>query len=128
GPSGGGGRARRCSRWPATRRPPGARSARSSGTSPRVCGRPPPPATACAEPREIGGRRSSGVAGGGEPAVQVVGGADERQVGEGLGKVAEVLGLRAQLLAVQAQVVGVAEHLLEEESRLLQIPHAGEAL
>src|SRR5436309_7079048 len=71
---------------------------------------------------------SPGMAGGREPAVEIEGGADERQVRERLGEVAEVLCLRTQLLAVQSEVIGVAEHLLEEEPRLLQIPHAGEAL
>src|SRR5713101_8587487 len=62
-------------------------------------------------------RRSRGVAGGRETAVEIEGGADERQVRERLGEVAEVLRLRAQLLTVQSQVIGVAEHLLEEEPR-----------
>ena len=63
--------------------------------------------------------RSPGVAGGRESAVEIEGGADERQVRERLGEVAEVLRLGTELLAVQAQVTGVAEHLLEEEPRLL---------
>ena len=67
----------------------------------------------------VGGGHSLAVAGGREPAVEVVCGADERQVREGLGEVAEVLRLWAQLLTVQSQVVGVAKHLLEEEARLL---------
>src|SRR6266542_492861 len=72
--------------------------------------------------------RSPGVAGGREPSVEIEGGADERQVRERLGEVAKVLRLGAQLLAVQPQVIGVAEHFLEEEPRLVQVPHAGEAL
>src|SRR5262249_22022620 len=71
---------------------------------------------------------SPGVAGGRQPAVEIEGGADERQVRERLGEVAEVLRLGAELLAVQPEVIGVAEHLLEEEARLVQVPHAGEAL
>src|SRR5207245_9769802 len=39
-----------------------------------------------------------------------------------------MLRLGAELLAVQPQVIGVAEHLLEEEPRLLQVAHTGEAL
>jgi hypothetical protein len=38
---------------------------------------------------------SPGVASGGEPAVEIEGGADERQVSERLGEVAQVLRLRA---------------------------------
>src|SRR6266852_8455486 len=75
-----------------------------------------------------GGRPSPGVAGGRESAVEIEGGADERQMRERLRKVAEVLCLGAQLLAVQPQVIGVAEHFLEEEPRLVQVPHAREAL
>ena len=68
-------------------------------------------------PQTVGGP-SPTVAGGREPAVEVVGGADEREVGEGLREVAEVLRLRPQLLTVQSQMIGVAQHLLEEEARL----------
>ena len=53
-----------------------------------------------------------------QPPVEVEGGADERQVGEGLREVAEVLAALAELLAVEPEVVGVAEHLLEVEPRL----------
>src|SRR5215831_18375100 len=60
--------------------------------------------------------RLPGVAGDRQPAIEIEGGADERQVRERLRKVAEVLGLKAELLAVQPQVIGVAEHLLEEEA------------
>src|SRR5262249_52224070 len=59
---------------------------------------------------------------------EIEGGADQCQVRERLREVAEVLRLRAQLLAIQPEVVGVAEHLLEEEPRLLQVPHPGETL
>jgi|SRR5262245_45801143 len=71
---------------------------------------------------------SPGVAGGGEAAVEIEGGADEGQVREGLKEVAEVLRLKPELLAVQPQVISVAEHLLEEEPRLVQVAHAGETL
>src|SRR5215467_6971827 len=72
--------------------------------------------------------RSAGVASGRQPPVEIEGGADERQVRERLREVAEVLRLKAELLAVQPQVIGVAEHLIEEETRLVQVTHAGEAL
>src|SRR5881296_3691874 len=49
-------------------------------------------------------------------------------MGKRLREVAEMLRLGAELLAVQPQVIGVAEHLLEEEPRLLQVAHTGEAL
>src|SRR5262245_34497713 len=68
------------------------------------------------------------MAGGGEAAVEIEGGADEGQVREGLGEVAEVLRLKAKLLAVQPQVIGVPEHLLENEPGLVQVAHSGEAL
>src|SRR5215471_14791802 len=71
---------------------------------------------------------SPGVAGSRETPVEIEGGADERQVCERLGEVAEVLRLGPELLAVQPQVIGVAEHLLEEQPCLGQIPHPGEAL
>src|SRR5215831_19888395 len=76
----------------------------------------------------ISSSRSPGVAGDGEAAVEIEGGADERQVREGLREVAEMLRLKTQLLAVQPEVIGVAEHFLEEEPRLVQVPHAGKAL
>src|SRR5215468_1874593 len=72
--------------------------------------------------------RSAGVAGGRQPPVEIESSADERQVRERLREVAEVLRLKAELLAVQPQVIGEAEHLLEEETRLVQVTHAGEAL
>src|SRR5919106_560011 len=68
---------------------------------------------------------SAGVAGRREPPVQIVGGADQRQVRECLWEVAEVLRPRAQLLAVQSQVIRIAKHLLKEEPRLGEIAHAG---
>ena len=40
-------------------------------------------------------------------AVQIVGGANQRQVREGLGEVAELLTRRPDLLGVQPDVVGV---------------------
>src|SRR5262245_24933586 len=63
-----------------------------------------------------------------EPAVEVVGGTDEGEVGERLREVPEVLGALAELLAEQPEVVCVAEHLLEVEARLLEVAHARQAL
>src|SRR5919106_409840 len=77
---------------------------------------------------EVLPRSSAGLAGGREPPVQIVGSADQRQVREGLWEVAEMLRARAQLLAVQSQVIRIAKHLLEEEPRLREIAHAGQAL
>src|SRR6188474_2631807 len=71
---------------------------------------------------------SARVPGGGQPAVEIESGADERQVCEGLRKVAQVLRLRPELLAIESEMIGVAEHLLEEEAGLLQITHARQAL
>src|SRR5215469_1869896 len=87
-------------------------------------------ASRCSVTEAFGRRasRSAGVASGRQPPVEIEGGADERQVRERLREVAEVLRLKAELLAVQPQVIGVAEHLLEEETRLVQVTHAGEAL
>src|SRR5262245_51720591 len=68
------------------------------------------------------------MAGCGQASIEIVGGADQRQVSKGLREVSEMLRPRAELLAVQPEMVGIAEHLLEEEPRLLKIPHAGEAL
>ena len=67
---------------------------------------------------------SAGVAGGREPPIEIVGGANQRQVRKGLRKVAEVLRPRAQLFAVESQVIGIAKHFLEEEPRLGEIAHA----
>ena len=68
------------------------------------------------------------MAGGGEPSIEIEGGADQRQVRERLREVAEVLCLGAELFAVQPEVIGVAEHLLEDEARLVQVTHARQAL
>src|SRR6185312_3020665 len=53
-----------------------------------------------------------------ELAVQVVGGADQRQVGKRLGEAAELLTGRPDLLRVEPDVVRVGEHLLESQPRL----------
>src|SRR3712207_1249902 len=50
-----------------------------------------------------------------ERPVEVEGGADERQVREGLREVAQSLAAGTDLLGVEPEVVGVAEHLLEDE-------------
>src|SRR4028119_72833 len=54
-----------------------------------------------------------------ERPVEVEGGADEGQVGEGLREVAQGLAGVPDLLGVQPEVVGVAEHLLEHQARLV---------
>ena len=63
-----------------------------------------------------------------ERAVEVEGGADQRQVGERLREVAERLAGRADLLGVEPEVVGVGEHLLEGQPRLVEPPGARERL
>src|SRR6201987_4876319 len=63
-----------------------------------------------------------------ELAVQVDGGADQRQVTEGLREVAELAAGGVDLLGEQAQVVGVGEHLLEHQPGLLQPPGAGQGV
>src|SRR5688500_16326037 len=55
-----------------------------------------------------------------EGAVQVGGGGDEPEVGEGLGEVPEGLAGGPGFLRVQPEVVRVAEHLLEDEARRAQ--------
>jgi uncharacterized membrane protein YccC len=75
-----------------------------------------------AGPRARAGRRSP------QGAVQIVGGADQRQVGEGLREVAERVAGRADLLRVEPEVVRVGEHLLERQPRLVQPPGARERL
>ena len=59
--------------------------------------------------------------------VEGVGGADEAQVGEGLGEVAEVLAFGTEFFGVEADVICVAEHFFEDETALLDIAGAGEA-
>src|SRR5438034_7211863 len=73
-------------------------------------------------PQELTRRRSV------ELTVQIEGGADQRQVREGLREVAELLARRPDLLRVQADVVRVGEHLLERQSRLVEPPGASERL
>jgi len=57
-----------------------------------------------------------------EGAVEIEGGADQRQVGEGLREVALLLTSTADLLGVQAQVVGISEHLLEGQPCFVNSP------
>src|SRR4051812_46664246 len=51
--------------------------------------------------------------------VEVVGGADESQVGQRLRKVADQLAFRADLLRKKAQMIGVGEQLFKKQLRLL---------
>jgi hypothetical protein len=60
--------------------------------------------------------------------VQGVGGADEAEVGEGLGKIAEVFAFRPEFLGIESDMIGVAQHLFENEASLLRIASAGEGL
>ena len=60
---------------------------------------------------------------GAEGAVEVEGGADEREVREGLREIAKGLALRAGLFGVEAEVIGVAQHAFE--SRRASSSHAG---
>src|SRR5215208_4878713 len=50
-----------------------------------------------------------------ERTVEVEGGADEGQVGEGLGEVAQRLAAGSDFLGVEPEVVRVAQHLLEDQ-------------
>ena len=61
-----------------------------------------------------------------ELAVQIEGGADQRQMGEGLREVAKLLTRRPDLLRVQPQVVCIAEHLFEDQSGLVEPAGPGE--
>ena len=54
-------------------------------------------------------------------------GADQRSVGQRLGKFPLLLSGAADLLGIQAEVVGVGEHLLERQPRLVQALGAGSA-
>src|SRR5205807_1184066 len=55
-------------------------------------------------------------------------GANQRQVAEGLRKVAQRLARRPDLLGVQAQVVGVGEHLLEDVASLVEPTGTGQGI
>src|SRR3954470_2307471 len=63
-----------------------------------------------------------------ELSVEGVGGADQREVREGLGEVAELLAGRPDLLGVQAEVVGVGLHLLERQAGVVEPAGAREGL
>src|SRR2546422_4395292 len=68
------------------------------------------------------------VAGSSQLAVEVVGGADQREVGERLREVAEQLAGAPDLLGVEAEMVRVGEHLVEDEQCLVQPARAGKRL
>src|SRR2546430_858547 len=61
-----------------------------------------------------------------EGGVEVDGGVDQRQVGEGLREVADLAPTRVDLLRVQPDVVGVRQHLLEGVLGLFQTSSAGQ--
>ena len=56
-----------------------------------------------------------------EEAIQVVSGADQRQMAERLRKVAERLARRRDLLGKQAQRIGVGQHFLEDQPRVADL-------
>ena len=60
-----------------------------------------------------------------ERLVQPDRGADQGQVGEGLGEVAQRLARAADLLGEQPQVVAVGQHLLEHPAGLVDAPGPG---
>src|SRR6187402_1502631 len=62
-----------------------------------------------------------------ESTVDGVGGADQSEMGEGLGEVAQVLAGGAKLFGIEAHVVRVSEHLFEDEARSLHVAGAGQA-
>src|SRR5882724_8403775 len=55
-----------------------------------------------------------------ERAVEIVGCADKREMGEGLREVAERFAARADLFCVQAEMVRIAEHALEKKARFVE--------
>lgn len=63
-----------------------------------------------------------------ENAVEIGGGADERQMRECLGEIAQVFAARAQLFRVQPEMVGVADHLVELQTSFVHLPGPGQAL
>src|SRR5918995_6402158 len=63
-----------------------------------------------------------------ELAVEIVSGADESKVGEGLREIAEQLPRRPDLLGEEPEVVAVGEHLLEGDARLVEPTRARERL
>src|SRR3569832_814244 len=76
----------------------------------------------------IGGRRMPLLAFLSERAVEVEGGADQSQVGEGLRKVSERFADRSGLFGIESEVVGIPEHLLEDQPgavELLAVEPAG---
>jgi hypothetical protein len=60
----------------------------------------------------------------GQAAVEIVGCADQREMGEGLEKVSGVLAARSDLFRKQSQMIGVAESFIKDESSLIQFSHA----
>lgn len=60
--------------------------------------------------------------------VEIVGGADEGEVGEGLGEIAEVFAAGSEFFGVEAEMIGVAEGFIEEEPGFLKVAGAGDAL
>src|SRR4051812_24147152 len=58
--------------------------------------------------------------------VQVIGGADQTEVGERLGEIPQEAAGRAQAFGVKPEMVGIAEHLFKVPARLANIPGTGQ--
>src|SRR5688572_12090373 len=68
------------------------------------------------------------MAGGGQTPVQVIGCANESNMGEGLGKVSQVFATEAEFFSVQAKMIGVSQGLLEKETGFVQVTGPRQAL
>ena len=64
----------------------------------------------------------------GQVTVEIAGGTDESQMGEGLWEIAEVFAAGTELFGVQPEMIRVAEGLFEEEPGLVKISSASDAL
>lgn len=68
------------------------------------------------------------MAGGGQAPVQFIGGTNESNMGEGLGKVAQMFAPEAEFFSVQAEMIGVSQRLLEKEAGFVQVTGPRQAL
>src|SRR5208282_5324230 len=59
--------------------------------------------------------------------IQVIGGTNEAEMGEGLGEVAQQFAVVADFFRIQSEVVGVAESLFEDQAGQLDVARAGQA-
>ena len=62
-----------------------------------------------------------------QAAIQIVGGADQGQMREGLRKISQVFAPWPQFLGVETEMVGIAESLFKEEPGLFQITRSPQA-